>query len=79
MKKGIEVKELTIRFGNITALDRVDLILEENRIYGLLGRNGAGKSTLLNVIGNRLYPSEGAVVIDGEIGMDNDRAQGKVY
>ena len=79
MKKGIEVKELTMRFGNITALDRVDLILEENRIYGLLGRNGAGKSTLLNVIGNRLYPSEGAVVIDGEIGMDNDRAQGKVY
>lgn len=68
-----------MRFGNITALDRVDLILEENRIYGLLGRNGAGKSTLLNVIGNRLYPSEGAVVIDGEIGMDNDRAQGKVY
>ena len=58
MKKGIEVKELTMRFGNITALDRVDLILEENRIYGLLGRNGAGKSTLLNVIGNRLYPSE---------------------
>ena len=37
MKKGIEVKELTMRFGNITALDRVDLILEENRIYGLLG------------------------------------------
>ena len=66
MKKGIEVKELTMRFGNITALDRVDLILEENRIYGLLGRNGAGKSTLLNVIGNRLYPSEGAVVIDGD-------------
>lgn len=77
MKKGIEVKELTMRFGNITALDRVDLILEENRIYGLLGRNGAGKSTLLNVIGNRLYPSEGAVVIDGEIGMDNGRAAGK--
>lgn len=68
-----------MRFGNITALDRVDLILEENRIYGLLGRNGAGKSTLLNVIGNRLYPSEGAVVIDGEIGMDNDRAQGEKY
>ena len=50
MKKGIEVKELTMRFGNITALDRVDLILEENRIYGLLGRNGAGKTTTMKML-----------------------------
>lgn len=59
MDQGIEVKGLTVRFGNVTALEQVNLTLGENRIYGLLGRNGAGKSTLLNVIGNRLYPSEG--------------------
>ena len=79
MDQGIEVKGLTVRFGNVTALEQVNLTLGENRIYGLLGRNGAGKSTLLNVIGNRLYPSEGEVIIDGEMGTDNDRAQGKVY
>ena len=74
MDQGIEVKGLTVRFGNVTALEQVNLTLGENRIYGLLGRNGAGKSTLLNVIGNRLYPSEGEVIIDGEMGTDNDRA-----
>lgn len=79
MDQGIEVKGLTVRFGNVTALEQVNLTLGENHIYGLLGRNGAGKSTLLNVIGNRLYPSEGEVIIDGEMGTDNDHAQGKVY
>ncbi|MGN0624848.1 MAG: ATP-binding cassette domain-containing protein [Oscillospiraceae bacterium] len=79
MNKSIEVKGLTMRFGNVTALDQVNLTLRENCIYGLLGRNGAGKSTLLNVIGNRMYPSEGTVLIDGESGTDNDNAQGKIY
>lgn len=43
MDQGIEVKGLTVRFGNVTALEQVNLTLGENRIYGLLGRNGGGE------------------------------------
>ncbi|MDD3192672.1 MAG: ABC transporter ATP-binding protein [Oscillospiraceae bacterium] len=79
MHNSIEAKGLTVQFGTVTALDQVDISFGENRIYGLLGRNGAGKSTLLNVMGNRLYPTQGSVSIDGEPGAENDKAQGKIY
>lgn len=75
----IEIKNLTKRFGSLTALDKVSFTLEENRIYGLLGNNGAGKTTLLSVITNRLYPDEGQVLIDGESVFDNDNALGKIF
>lgn len=63
--KGIEIKGITKRFGDVTALDDIQLTLEAGKIYGLLGRNGAGKSTLLNLITNRIYPTVGSVAIDG--------------
>jgi ABC-2 type transport system ATP-binding protein len=63
----------------VTALDDVSLTIGENRIYGLLGRNGAGKSTLLNLITNRIFPTSGEVLIDGEPMLENDRALKKVY
>lgn len=75
----IELKNVTKRFGDVTALDSVSLTLGENRIYGLLGSNGAGKTTLLNLITNRLYPDGGEVLLDGERIADNDRALGKIY
>jgi len=75
----IEVKNVTKKYGAVTALDDVSMTLEENRIYGLLGRNGAGKSTLLNIITNRVFPTSGEVLIDGEPALENDRALGKVY
>ena len=79
MKQFIETKGLTKTFQHITALETVDLTLEDNHIYGLLGRNGAGKTTLLNLISNRLFPTSGQVMIDGENAIENDRAQSKVY
>ena len=75
----IEGKGLTMRFGNNTALDGVDVCFGENKIYGLLGRNGAGKSTLLSVVTNRLLPTAGEVFIDGEPARENDRVLGRVY
>ena len=42
MDQGIEVKGLTVRFGNVTALEQVNLTLGENRIYGLLDEMGRG-------------------------------------
>ena len=75
----IEGKGLTMRFGNNTALDGVDVCFGDNKIYGLLGRNGAGKSTLLSVVTNRLLPTAGEVFIDGEPARENDRVLRRVY
>ena len=55
----IEIKDVTMEFKKVRALENVSLTFEEGKIYGLLGRNGAGKSTLLKIISNRLFQSEG--------------------
>lgn len=75
----IEIKNITKKFGDVTALSGVTLNLEGSHIYGLLGRNGAGKTTLLNLITGRMFPSEGEIRIDGERVLENDRALSKMY
>ncbi len=75
----IEVRGVTKKFGDVIAVNSVTLTLEEERIYGLLGRNGAGKTTLLNMINNRLFPDAGEISICGHPALENDRAQANVY
>lgn len=75
----IEINGITKRFGNVDALDNVSVKLEQNKIYGLLGRNGAGKTTLLNLITNRIFPDEGEILVDGENVLENDNAMSKIY
>lgn len=75
----IELKGVTKRFRETTALKNASLSLESGHIYGLLGRNGAGKSTLLNLIAGRLFPTEGEILLDGEPVRENDRALGRIY
>ncbi len=75
----IEIKNLTKKFGENTALDNFSISFCENKIYGLLGRNGAGKSTLLNIITNRLFSTEGQVLIDNEPACENDKSQEKIF
>lgn len=75
----IEVKNVTKCFGSVAALKNVTLTFEENKICGLLGRNGAGKSTLLGLITNKLFPTEGTVLIDGQPVQENDAVLKKVY
>lgn len=76
---GIQVKNVTKRFGDICALDNVSLCFEENKIYGLLGRNGAGKTTLLNAISNRIFPDQGEIHVNGLPAAENDNAQQQLY
>lgn len=77
--KGIELKNLTKNYGKNCALDNVSVKFDSGKIYGLLGRNGAGKSTMLNLISNRIFPTSGEILIDGEPSIENDRALSKVY
>lgn len=75
----IKISNLSKDYGNHSVLDNVSLTIEENKIYGLLGRNGAGKTTLLNLITNRIFPSEGLITIDNEDVIENYKAIGKIY
>lgn len=61
----IEIEKLTKNFGNLTALDGVDLVLEKGQIVGLLGPNGSGKTTMLKIMNGLLTPTSGSVRING--------------
>jgi ABC-2 type transport system ATP-binding protein len=62
---GIEVRGLTKRYGDVVALDGLDLSVESGELFGLLGPNGAGKSTLVNVLCTLLAPSSGTATVAG--------------
>ena len=75
----IVISNLSKNYGEVEALKNVSLRIEENKIYGLLGRNGAGKSTLLNIIANRIFADSGTVTINGESNIENDKALQQIY
>lgn len=79
MSGEIVTKNLGKRFGDIWALQGLDLSLEKNSICGLLGRNGAGKTTLLGLMSNRIFATEGQVSIDGQSVEENDALQAKIF
>jgi sulfate transport system ATP-binding protein len=62
---GIEVRAVTKRFGDFTALSDVDLSVPSGELTALLGPSGGGKSTMLRIIGGLEDPDAGAVEIDG--------------
>jgi branched-chain amino acid transport system ATP-binding protein len=61
----LEVRELSVRFGGVVALDRVSFNVEAGEVVALIGPNGAGKTTLFNVITRVYRPSAGGVMVDG--------------
>jgi len=62
----LEVKNVTVRFGGVIALDNCSVDVEEHTIVGVIGPNGAGKSTLLNVVNGLLKPNKGDVYFKGK-------------
>ncbi len=62
----IEARDLTKRYGDLTAVDGIDLTVEAGSIHGFIGPNGAGKTTTMQMMVGLLSPSEGEVMIDGE-------------
>ena len=62
----ISVNEVTKKYADHTALDRICLDIPEHCIYGLLGPNGAGKTTLIRILNQITAPDSGEVLVDGE-------------
>ncbi|MEZ0075098.1 ATP-binding cassette domain-containing protein [Planotetraspora sp. GP83] len=67
----IEVDDLVLRYGDVTALDGMTLSLDGGKIYGLLGRNGSGKTSLLSILAGFRKESAGGVRIDGQPVFEN--------
>ena len=63
--RAARLRDVTRRFGSVTALDRVRFDLLPGEIHGLLGENGAGKTTLARILGGLLAPDEGQVEVGG--------------
>lgn len=61
----IETRELSRRFGTLTAVDVLTLSVEPGEIFGLLGRNGAGKSTIIKMLTTLLRPTSGSATVGG--------------
>jgi simple sugar transport system ATP-binding protein len=62
----LETKNLTKRFGGLTAVDHVSLGVEAGEVLALLGDNGAGKSTLIKMISGVYQPDEGEIFLSGK-------------
>ena len=61
----LECRNLTKRYGHVTALDNVSFSLESGHVVGLLGPTGSGKTTLIKLINELLTPSAGELLVDG--------------
>ncbi|KFZ26817.1 MAG: Lipopolysaccharide export system ATP-binding protein LptB [Candidatus Izimaplasma bacterium HR2] len=62
----LEVNDLTIKFGGLTAVDNFNIKVEDNELVGLIGPNGAGKTTVFNLLTGVYEPTEGTIFIDGK-------------
>ena len=62
----LELQGLTRRFGSVTAVDQVRLLVPNGQMVGVIGRSGAGKSTLLRMVNRLTDPSEGRILFGGQ-------------
>ena len=65
MSVAVSIKKLHKQFGDLTALNSIDLEINEGEIFGLLGPNGAGKSTLISIMAGLCRADSGQVTIMG--------------
>jgi ABC-2 type transport system ATP-binding protein len=70
----IEVKEVTKRYGDQIAVDRVSFTVNSGEIVGFIGPNGAGKSTTMKIITGTIVPDSGKVMIGGKPALENLKA-----
>ncbi|GMU93501.1 MAG: hypothetical protein AMXMBFR4_25590 [Candidatus Hydrogenedentota bacterium] len=63
----LETRKLTLRFGGLTAVNCVDLVVQPGQIFSVIGPNGAGKTTIFNAITGVYEPTEGVVLLRGRV------------
>jgi ABC-2 type transport system ATP-binding protein len=72
MANAIEANKLTRKFGERTAVDKLDLAIPHGTVFGFLGPNGAGKTTTVRMLAALIAPTEGSATVDGhEVGRDD--------
>ena len=75
----IDVKGLSRRYGEFTAVDDVSFHIGHGEVVGLLGHNGAGKTTIMKMLTGFLEPTSGTIQVDGlEIGQDTSAIQSRI-
>ncbi|HEV3028904.1 MAG TPA: ATP-binding cassette domain-containing protein, partial [Planctomycetota bacterium] len=62
----LDVKGLTMRFGGLTAVSKVDFSVQKGQVFSVIGPNGAGKTTVFNAITGIYDPTEGQILFDGQ-------------
>jgi branched-chain amino acid transport system ATP-binding protein len=71
----LELKQVSRNFKGLSALNKIDIEVQEGEILGIIGPNGAGKTTLFNIISGFLKPTRGAIFFQGKniVGLRPDR------
>ena len=62
----LDVKNLSISFGGLKAVDDFNITIEKGQLYGLIGPNGAGKTTIFNLLTGVYKPDSGRILLDGQ-------------
>lgn len=78
MEYAVELKNVTKKFKEKIVFENLNLNVEKDKIYALLGRNGVGKTTLMNIITTRYLPNEGEVNVLGERAFENEKVLGEI-
>lgn len=69
----VETKDLTKKFSNKVAVNKINMHIKKGDIYGFIGKNGAGKTTAMKMILGLLNPSDGEILINGSKELDKER------
>jgi ABC-2 type transport system ATP-binding protein len=78
MTSVVEVADLSKKFGKFTAVNEASFSIEENTIYGLLGRNGAGKTTMMQLLTGQQFATSGSIRVFGESPVENASVLGRI-
>ncbi|MBI2049863.1 MAG: ATP-binding cassette domain-containing protein [Candidatus Staskawiczbacteria bacterium] len=75
----IEIKNVTKKFGNFTAVDNIDVKVQEGEVFAFLGPNGAGKSTTIKMLTTLLSPNSGDIFLNGHNVVENPHETRKSF
>lgn len=75
----IKIKSVTKSYGNYTAIENINLTVEDSSVLGIAGFNGSGKTTLLNICAGVYKADKGGAYLDGSNAFDNDKERQQLF